>query len=299
MKKIKIPVVLLVLVICICISLTSGVFKKNDNKQENQNTVKEETQVDLSKLDKYIGEKISNEDAAELIEIIRRDYEQYLNNSSETGKANSAEIIIYFDLNPAEDNVVKESILDMIDSYMETREKDKDYGYFKITQGVDEKYGQYIDIEKIREMTNEQLESVVGYEEKDSILDSIEITDIDGTNYKFEYNNETFNVQYTTDNWKIIDSYKKTNKKDMIVICQKLIEIHPIHGADMQSFRTPEDMAEEWLAHNLAYKILPETSKWKANVKDVDLDPKDQGKSLFEMYKERTGKEFSLESLSE
>ena len=80
MKKIKIPVVLLVLVICICISITSGVFKKNDNKQENQNTVKEETQVDLSKLDKYIGEKLSNEDVAEIIEIIKNDFEQYLNN---------------------------------------------------------------------------------------------------------------------------------------------------------------------------------------------------------------------------
>ena len=33
----------------------------------------------------------------------------------------------------------------------------------------------------------------------------------------------------------------------------------------------------------------------KQNAKDVDLDPKDQNKTLKEMYENRTGKEFKIE----
>ena len=39
---------------------------------------------------------------------------------------------------------------------------------------------------------------------------------------------------------------------------------------------------------NLAYTMLPEGNKWKASVKDVDLNPEDQGKDIAEMYKART-----------
>ena len=62
----------------------------------------------------------------------------------------------------------------------------------------------------------------------------------------------------------------------------------------MVSYRDAEDMAYEWLQHNLAYKLLPETSSWKENVKDVDLNPEDQGKSLLELYKDRTGQDFDF-----
>ena len=55
----------------------------------------------------------------------------------------------------------------------------------------------------------------------------------------------------------------------------------------MVSYRTPEDMAFEWQQHNFVYVMLPEESEWRQNVKDVDLDPKDQGKTYQEMYEDR------------
>lgn len=115
--------------------------------------------------------------------------------------------------------------------------------------------------------------------------------------YAFTYNNETFTAVYTTDNWKIFNSYKINNEKDMTIICQTLIDEHPIHGRDMTSYRTVDDMVYEWLQHNLVYAVLPEDSEWLEHVKDVDLDPKDQNKSFDEIYKDRTGKELSIDDI--
>lgn len=152
-------------------------------------------------------------------------------------------------------------------------------------------------IEKI-----EQDKEIYEYqEEKTNITkDDLEIIDTDGKskNYSFIYKNETYYAVYTTDNWKIIDSYKITNTQDIIVICSKLIEIHQVHGKDMVSYRTPEDMAYEWLQHNIAYQVLPDDNPWKDNAKDVDLDPKDQGKNLAEIYEDRTGVKFDLKDLA-
>lgn len=140
------------------------------------------------------------------------------------------------------------------------------------------------------------------YKEEKNILtkDSIEIRDIDGkkTNYSFIYNDETYTAIYTSDNWKIVDSYKITNTDDIKIICNKLIEIHKIHGKDMTSYRTPEDMTYEWLQHNIVYQLLPNNHKFKDNAKDVDLDPKDQGKNMIEIYEDRTGEKFDLSNLS-
>ena len=124
----------------------------------------------------------------------------------------------------------------------------------------------------------------------------IEIIDVDGNNqnFIFTYKDEEFKATYTKDNWKIIDSYKITNKNDITKICESLIKIHPIHSADMESFRTAEDLANEWIQHNLAYNILSEESKWKESAKDVDLNPSDEGKSLKEMYEDRTGKKINI-----
>ncbi len=120
----------------------------------------------------------------------------------------------------------------------------------------------------------------------------LKLKDVDGkkTNYSFIYKKETFKAKYTKDNWKIIDSYKITNKKDIAIICQALIKIHPIHGKDGKSYRTVDDLVAEWVIHNKAYEILPENSKWKVNAKDVDLDPADQGKTLEEFIKDRIGR---------
>ena len=127
---------------------------------------------------------------------------------------------------------------------------------------------------------------------KSSLLESTEdiaLTETGEGSYTFTYAGEAFNAYYTPDNWKIIDSYKITDKSDMTIICEALSDIHPIHTSDYQGYRAPEDLAYEWDQHNTAYNILPDSSKWKANCKDVDLDPKDQGKSFLEMARDRLG----------
>lgn len=142
-------------------------------------------------------------------------------------------------------------------------------------------------VEIITEM-NEEAEEEKGLLES---AEDIQLTDVDGweTNYTFIYDGETYNAVYTPDNWKIIDSYKITSEADMVIICGALAEVHPVHGCDGESFREPEDMAYEWVQHNIAYEILPDDNSWKANAKDVDINPADQNKSLYEMYKSKTG----------
>ena len=139
----------------------------------------------------------------------------------------------------------------------------------------------------------EEIESVL------STTKDINLRDLDGnkTNYIFTYNNENFSAKYTKDNWHIEDSYKITNAKDIGLICQALIDVHPIHGKDMKSYRTVDDLVYEWQQHNLAYTILPDDNSWKEHAKDVDLNPDDQGKSLEEMYEDRTGNELDIEKL--
>ena len=46
-------------------------------------------------------------------------------------------------------------------------------------------------------------------------------------------------------------------------------------------------MAYEWVQHNLAYEMLPDDSGYKDNAKDVDLNPDDQGKSLYDLFVDR------------
>ena len=109
----------------------------------------------------------------------------------------------------------------------------------------------------------------------------------DGKNYTFTYKDEDFTAIYTEDNWKIVDSYKITNKEDMKSICEALIKVHPIHGKDMVSYRTVEDLVYEWEQHNIAYNVLPTDSKWSSSAKDVDLNPEDQGKNITDFVKNR------------
>ncbi len=121
--------------------------------------------------------------------------------------------------------------------------------------------------------------------------EDIGLTDLDGsgTSYSFEYDGKVFSASYSPDNWQIVDSYLITDHEDMKIICQALIDIHPIHGRDMESFRTADDMVDEWLQHNLAYSILSEDHRWKSRAKDVDFDPEDQGRTMYEMFLSRTG----------
>ena len=137
-------------------------------------------------------------------------------------------------------------------------------------------------------------ENLVEYDNNEIVatIQNIEIKQLDntGTNYTFIYNNENFYAIYSKDNWKIIDSYKIKNTEDMAIICESLIDIYPIHGSDMVSYRTIEDLVKEWVQHNLAYEILSKDSPWKESAKDVDFNPEDEGKNIIDMYKSRINK---------
>lgn len=145
--------------------------------------------------------------------------------------------------------------------------------------------------------------------ENRSILKSPEdigLHDTDGyeTNYAFTYGDQEFTAEYTYDNWRVYDSWRITNGKDLEIICQALLDEHTVHGSDLESIRTAEDMAFEWQQHNIAYAVLPEDNAWREHAKDVDLDPADQGRTFEEIYEDRTGEEidygdFDLEELSE
>ena len=129
-----------------------------------------------------------------------------------------------------------------------------------------------------------------------SSTEDINLYDVDGAgvNYAFTYNGQEFRALYQYDCWTIYDSYKITNKDDLEIICQALIDVHPVHGKDMVSYRTAEDMAYEWDQHNLAFKYLPEDNSYRESAANVDLDPYDQGRSFEEIYEDRTGQEFSI-----
>jgi hypothetical protein len=114
-------------------------------------------------------------------------------------------------------------------------------------------------------------------------------TDDYGCGYVFTYSGEEFTAYFDTYSWRVYDSYKITNHSDIVTICQALINEHPVYGADWESWRTADDMAYEWEQHNLAYQLLPSGNSWRENAKDVDLDPEDQGKNIYELYKARTG----------
>ena len=108
--------------------------------------------------------------------------------------------------------------------------------------------------------------------------------------YQFTYGSEIFSAVYTTNHWKVIDSCRITNPVDIQYICEALRQEHPIPSADYKGWRTAEDMAYEWQQHNLAHALLPENSEWRSHTQDVDLNPEDQGKSLYDLYRERTGR---------
>ena len=115
-----------------------------------------------------------------------------------------------------------------------------------------------------------------------------------GANYALEYGDEVLDVYYEPDVWSVHGSYRVTDHDDLVTICQLLIEEHPIHGRDYESYRTAVDMAYEWQQHNYAYQLLPEDSPWLESVSNVDLDPEDQGKSLRELYRARVEDDQSL-----
>ena len=121
--------------------------------------------------------------------------------------------------------------------------------------------------------------------------EDIGLHDTDGNehDYVFTYDGIEFTAIRTWHHWRILDSYRITDMADMQMICEALCSVQQIPDADGTGWRTPEDMAYEWAQHDLAYSLLPEGSDWRRQAKDVDFDPEDQGRSLYEIYRDRTG----------
>ena len=135
-----------------------------------------------------------------------------------------------------------------------------------------------------KEMIGEKIEQVItdtGSEntpEKEDIV----IYRVDDSWYTFTYQGEQFSVRYDPDNWCIYDSYKITDTDDIYRIVEQLSEIHPIPSKDRTSYRSVQDMADEWILHNLAYRILKDDPEYRERARNVDLDPDDEGLSLNE-----------------
>ena len=176
-----------------------------------------------------------------------------------------------------------------------------DLGSNEYEEDIDRADAEEIDIEETdtEDKPAEQITETEAENTNEGILSSTEDinlrdTDGAGTNYLFTYDGEDFSAIYTPDNWKIRNSYRIENVADMVIICQALIDEHPIHGSDMVSFRDAEDMAYEWLQHDMAYEFLSDDNAFKEKARDVDLDPEDQNKDFEEIYEDRTGKEFDI-----
>ena len=124
---------------------------------------------------------------------------------------------------------------------------------------------------------------------------TITLIDLDGngTNYSFKYHDATFYATYTPDNWHIENSYKIKNTSAIRAVCEALIKVHQIHGKDMVSYRTVDDLTYEWIQHNLAYEYLPEDNVWRKSAKHVDLNPEDQGLSFEQIYESITGEKLN------
>lgn len=131
-----------------------------------------------------------------------------------------------------------------------------------------------------------------GYDEGEPLLSGLpeityEYSDSYYEYYSFDYAGEEFEVLHEYDNWKIFDSNKIRNSKDMQLICEALLDIYQVHGVDLESYRTPEDMAYEWIQHNIVYEMPLTDARYKESAANVDLDPGDQNKTIVEMFKDR------------
>ena len=89
--------------------------------------------------------------------------------------------------------------------------------------------------------------------------------------YKFTYNGKKYTATYTSDNWHIENSYEIDKMSDMVLICSLLKDRHPIHNQNYTGWRSAENMANEWDAHNYVYP------SFESHTKDVDIDPKHDG----------------------
>jgi len=251
-----------------------------ENLQEVMETVTETTQDAAGK----IAEKAEESELAEKAKDIGKAGAEKIEEAAKAGAQK---------LGDAAEEKIKEALKEKLEEAGLARaEKVKE----SLEQGIES--AQNIDDDTLKELLNDALESAASSSDGGSLSDVKDIgltsTDGSGKNYVFYCNGEEFSAVYREDNWKIIDSYKIENSADMKIICQALIDEHPVHGRDMVSYRTAEDMVYEWEIHNLAYSFLKDDETMRAKAKDVDFDPEDQGRTLEEIYYSRTGKELSI-----
>ena len=153
------------------------------------------------------------------------------------------------------------------------------------TQTTDDGEAEAVSLDQTDTVDEVPLEPVAEH-----LVINLRAMDETGANYVFDYAGEEFLASYQPDVWTIYDSYRVTDHGDILQICQALIDEHPIHGSNFESFRTAEDMAFEWEQHNVVYASLSEDNEWRSSVRDVDLDPEDQGKTFLQIYEDRTGR---------
>ena len=96
------------------------------------------------------------------------------------------------------------------------------------------------------------------------------------------------------ESWKIYNSYLINNENDMYKICTALYNLHPVPTAkNSTEYRTIDDMVYEWQEHNKGYlysKRLPDGKLKNMGIeatKDVDINPGDQGKNVYQLIWER------------
>ncbi|WP_029321825.1 hypothetical protein [Butyrivibrio sp. AE3004] len=270
----------------------------NVNAEEIKNTISENLEnVDTEEIKNNISEQLENVDTEEIKDNINKQLE---NVDTEEIKDNINEQLENVDTEEIKNNISKQ--LENVD----TEEINKQVNEF-ISKGseiirseLNKSSGKdngtsEIDLSEYSDMIDDAKETIEDMGILKSTAD-IGLHDVDGKgkNYKFTYDNVEYSAIYTTDNWKIMDSYRINNMSDMAIICQALIDVHPIHGSDMESYRNATDLAFEWLQHNIAYVALSDDNAFKSHAKDVDLDPKDQGKTIDQIYEDRTGKEFDI-----
>ena len=132
----------------------------------------------------------------------------------------------------------------------------------------------------------------------EELINEDEITNLSKDEIKAKIGTDDLNVYAKWDkdeeSWKIENSYLINNEDDMYKICTVLYNLHPVPiTKNSNEYRTVDDMVYEWQEHNKGYlysKRLPNgklKNKGIGATMDVDINPGDQGKNVYQLMWER------------
>lgn len=122
-------------------------FEEKSNRIESNSNIKEikpYSEFEKTELKKYLGKKVSYSNAIELLNKFINEYKNNLANSELDGTTG---IYVYLSTNINYDEMLKDSIVSSIESYLNTRENEVE-GTYTISIGNNEKYGKYIYIQR-------------------------------------------------------------------------------------------------------------------------------------------------------